>query len=203
MRIANGLLSLGEVNEASDFTINNSCGDFLAEHVTSGIIAQEPGPGGCGDDWYMVSMNRDGSEARTLEIGIANDGDDHINLQPTGNVGINERNPQARLHVNGNVRINDGSEGAGRVLTSDDSGNASWVNASQEAADEFSASAGQVDFSLSQFPAAGSKVKMFVNGIRISNNAYSIDGSTVSYNAANNGGYVLSDGDRIQFDFTY
>jgi hypothetical protein len=32
------------------------------------------------------------------------------------------------LHVNGNVRINDGSEGAGRVLTSDDSGNASWQN---------------------------------------------------------------------------
>jgi hypothetical protein len=41
------------------------------------------------------------------------------------------------------------------VLTSDDSGNASWVNASQEAADEFSASAGQVDFSLSQYHAAG------------------------------------------------
>ncbi len=128
MRIANGLLSLGEVNEASDFTINNTCGDVIAEHVTSGIIAQEPGPGGCGDDWYMISMNRDGSEARTLEIGIANDGDDHINLQSTGNVGINERNPQARLHVNGNVRINDGTEGDGKVLTSDGSGNASWQN---------------------------------------------------------------------------
>ena len=122
------MLSLGEVNEASDFTINNTCGDVIAEHVTSGIIAQEPGPGGCGDDWYMISMNRDGSEARTLEIGIANDGDDHINLQSTGNVGINERNPQARLHVNGNVRINDGTEAEGKVLTSDGSGNASWQN---------------------------------------------------------------------------
>jgi len=46
-------------------------------------------------------------------------------------------------------------------------------------------------------------VKMYVNGIRISNAAYSISGTTLSYDANNNGAYVLSAGDRIQFDYSY
>ena len=43
-----------------------------------------------------------------------------------GNVGINQVNPTARLDVNGNVKITDGTQGAGKVLTSDAAGVASW-----------------------------------------------------------------------------
>lgn len=49
-----------------------------------------------------------------------------------GNVGIGNDNPSHKLSVNGNVWINgqiaiaDGSQGAGKVLTSDTSGIASW-----------------------------------------------------------------------------
>lgn len=44
-----------------------------------------------------------------------------------GNVGIGTSAPVNRLHVsNGGVTINDGTEGPGKVLTSDPSGNASW-----------------------------------------------------------------------------
>ncbi|RYE21678.1 MAG: hypothetical protein EOP51_15050 [Sphingobacteriales bacterium] len=43
-----------------------------------------------------------------------------------GNVGIGNPNPTAKLDVAGNVKIADGTQGAGKVLTSDASGNASW-----------------------------------------------------------------------------
>jgi hypothetical protein len=44
----------------------------------------------------------------------------------TGNIGIGNSNPQAKLDINGNIRIADGTQGAGKVLTSDENGFASW-----------------------------------------------------------------------------
>lgn len=73
----------------------------------------------------------------------------------------------------------------------------------REAADEFTATAAQTSYTLSQTPSATSKVKMYINGIRISNTAYSVAGATLTYNPANNGSYVLVEGDRIQFDYSY
>ena len=48
------------------------------------------------------------------------------------NVGINNLNPNATLDVNGSFKLADGTQGAGKVLTSDASGNASWVSPSTE-----------------------------------------------------------------------
>ena len=72
-----------------------------------------------------------------------------------------------------------------------------------EVADEATATTGQTSFTLTQTPSANSKVKMYINGIRISNTAYSFTGTTLTYNAANNGTYALVAGDRIQFDYYY
>ncbi|MEP7237685.1 MAG: hypothetical protein ABI685_07470 [Ferruginibacter sp.] len=47
-------------------------------------------------------------------------------LAANSNVGINQTNPAARLDVNGTFKLTDGTQGAGRVLTSDAAGNASW-----------------------------------------------------------------------------
>ncbi|WP_416441977.1 beta strand repeat-containing protein [Leeuwenhoekiella sp. A16] len=73
----------------------------------------------------------------------------------------------------------------------------------REVADEFSATASQTTFTLTQTPSVNSKVKMYVNGIRISNSAYSVSAKTLTYVPANNGNYTLSESDRIQFDFYY
>ncbi|MES2773155.1 MAG: hypothetical protein V4722_03170 [Bacteroidota bacterium] len=42
------------------------------------------------------------------------------------NVGIGNTDPKAKLDVTGNVRINDGTQGLGKVLTSDATGKGSW-----------------------------------------------------------------------------
>jgi len=98
----------------------------------------------------------------------------------------------------------DGTDG--QVLVTNGAGVTSWGSPApsvREVADEISATASQTSFTLTQAPSANSKVKMYVNGIRISNTAYSISGATLTYVPANNGGYALTVSDRIQFDYFY
>ncbi|MGO4868379.1 hypothetical protein, partial [Flavobacterium sp. W21_SRS_FM7] len=73
----------------------------------------------------------------------------------------------------------------------------------RDVTDEFLATASQTTFTLAQAPSSNSKVKMYVNGIRISNTAYSVSNTTLTYNPTNNGSYALSLNDRIQFDYFY
>ena len=44
---------------------------------------------------------------------------------------------------------------------------------------------------------------MYINGVRITNSAYTISGNALTYIPANNGSYALMVGDRIQFDYYY
>ena len=60
----------------------------------------------------------------------------------------------------------DGS--ANQVLKTDGSGTLSWATVIIDVTDEFTASASQTSFTLTQTPTSNSKVKMFVNGVRIS-----------------------------------
>jgi hypothetical protein len=91
-------------------TIN--CTGWLRPSTGSGnngiIFPNDPG-GGSGDSAWIKYYPRTG-EACTLEIGISNDTDDHILLNPSGNVGIG-KTPGYKLDVNGeinatNVRVN-------------------------------------------------------------------------------------------------
>ncbi len=57
----------------------------------------------------------------------------NLNINPGGgNVGINlgTAAPTAALHIAGSLRVVDGTQGAGKVLTSDASGNATWASPS-------------------------------------------------------------------------
>jgi hypothetical protein len=73
----------------------------------------------------------------------------------------------------------------------------------RETTDEFLAAASQTTFTLSHTPAATSNLKMYINGVRISNSACSNSGTTLTYLPANNGSYTLMAGDRIQIDYFY
>ena len=98
----------------------------------------------------------------------------------------------------------DGS--SGQVLLTDGSGTLAWgepAPAVRELAEEFIATAAQTSFPLTQTPSVNSKVKMYVNGIRISKNAYTVSGTTLTYVPAGNGGYTLVGNERIQIDYFY
>lgn len=59
-------------------------------------------------------------------INLATNNQARLTILSGGNVGIGTTNPGAKLEVNGQVKITGGSPGANKVLTSDDSGLASW-----------------------------------------------------------------------------
>jgi hypothetical protein len=93
----------------------------------------------------------------------------------------------------------------GQVLTTTGTGALVWTSPDKvlEADEEISAGAGQTVFYLGNIPTATSKVKMYVNGIRISKTAYDIVGTTLTYNPSNNGNKNIAANDRIQFEYTY
>ena len=58
--------------------------------------------------------------------GSSNVFNETMRIKGTGNVGIGTNNPQATLDVNGTLRLSGGSPVAGKVLTTDNTGNAAW-----------------------------------------------------------------------------
>ncbi len=94
---------------------------------------------------------------------------------------------------------------SGQVLKVDATGTASWASGASVnifTDEPVSITAGQTSFTLTNTPISG-KVWMYINGTRISKNAYSVSGTTVTYIPSSNNSYVLVVGDRIQFDYVY
>ena len=91
----------------------------------------------------------------------------------------------------------------GQVLKVNATGTASWGSAVSIFTDEpTSISTNQTSFTLTNTPSSA-WVWMYINGTRISKTAYSVSGTTVTYNPTYNNGYALVVGDRIQFDYVY
>ncbi|MEZ4801876.1 MAG: tail fiber domain-containing protein [Gelidibacter sp.] len=85
---------------------------------------------------FLVGINSSG------EGGLVNFSHDSMTFQTlsgevmrmnAGNVGIGVNTPLDKLHVIGNIRMVDGNQAAGRVMTSDVNGRATWQNASANA----------------------------------------------------------------------
>jgi hypothetical protein len=73
----------------------------------------------------------------------------------------------------------------------------------REVSDEYSATAGQTVFALTQTKSANTLMRLYINGVRISKTAFSLSGTTFTYLPANNEAYTLIAGDRIQIDYYY
>jgi hypothetical protein len=84
---------------------------------------------------------------------------------------------------------------------------AASASAVRPTTDQFSATANQTTFTLTQTPLTNANSKdnvwMFINGVRTNNDAYSVSGTTVTYVPGSNGSYALLANDRIQFDYLY
>jgi hypothetical protein len=102
---------------------------------------------------------------------------------------------------------------SGQVLTTTGSGTLTFATPAlaKPISDQFTATAAQTSFTLTQTPITNTTVSpnvkpnvwMYINGIRTNNSAYSIIGTTVTYTAASNNNYTIVVGDRIQFDYAY
>ena len=137
----------------------------------------------------VIGHNAIGNGSNTIQLGNTN----ITNVKTSGTI---TAGAVTYPNVDGN---------SGDLLTTNGSGVVSFIAPTlvREVADEFSATANQTSFTLTQTKAANSKVKMFINGVRISNTAYSVVGTTLTYIPANNGNTNLTLNDRIQFDYYY
>jgi uncharacterized Zn-binding protein involved in type VI secretion len=62
---------------------------------------------------------------------------------------------------------------------------------------------GETTFDLSHTPSQTTLVRMYINGVLISQSASSLNNTTMTYNPASNGNYNLTTGDRIQFYYYF
>jgi hypothetical protein len=102
---------------------------------------------------------------------------------------------------------------ANQVLSTTGSGTLTFTTpvVAKPISDQFTATAGQTVFTLTQTPITNTttspnvkpNVWMFINGVRTNNLAYTISGATVTYSVANNNSYTIVVGDRVQFDYSY
>lgn len=111
-------------------TINLPAGiyTFIISDAKAGNVAAPSGPGYAGGKLFAEGYPLGNDD---LVFNVHNSSDntgDALFISPTGSVGINNTQPEAALDVAGRFKLKDGTQGANKVLTSDQLGNASWKN---------------------------------------------------------------------------
>jgi hypothetical protein len=82
------------------------------------------------DRLFVIGNAIDANNTGSVEL---TERSDALVVLKNGNIGIGSSTPQDKLHIVGNLRMVDGTQGTGRVLTSDTNGRATWQNASTNA----------------------------------------------------------------------
>jgi hypothetical protein len=94
--------------------------------------------GGIGVSWFVErtagALLRGTANINDASVGTQNNASFRLvtnnavrmHVAPDGKIGIGTINPTARLHLVGDLRIQDGTHGAGKILSSDLEGNATW-----------------------------------------------------------------------------
>jgi trimeric autotransporter adhesin len=79
-----------------------------------------------GQNATAIGYQATASQANSVILGKVVSGDEWSNPK----IGIGTSTPDERLHIVGSVKIVDGTQGAGKVLTSDANGKATWASSS-------------------------------------------------------------------------
>jgi hypothetical protein len=120
-----------------------------------------------------------------------------------GGTGLSSTPANGQIDIGNGAGFTRATLTAGSAITITNTAGAITIAAAvRPTTDQATATAGQTSFTLAQAP-LNAKVWMFINGVRTNNNAYTISSTTVTYAPANNNGYVLVVGDRVQFDYCY
>jgi hypothetical protein len=114
----------GNFNAIGGYAINatNNSAAFPAVYANNTNVSGEAGYFNGG---LKVAGNSNTSASFALKV-LDNSSTNLMVVRNDGNVGIGTSSPSKKLDVNGSVKITDGSEGLGKVLTSDAAGVASW-----------------------------------------------------------------------------
>ncbi len=130
-----GFVGIGFSNPSTHLHVN----DVIEGSLEANILITNQFTGTSTLDGLRLRMNNLTGSVQNMENGdlflSTNQGAEgvfgsaYIFLKPTGAVGIGTNNPTAKLEVAGQVKITGGSPGAGKVLTSDATGLASWSTA--------------------------------------------------------------------------
>lgn len=137
VRIAHdGNMGIGTSSPGAKLAVNGT--SHLFGLVSTGGSIELGGLGSGDRSTYIDFHGQDGVDynARIIRDPGANgvfniiNGSSLLTLNTTGNVGIGTTSPSAKLEVAGQVKITGGAPGAGKVLTSDADGLASWVTPS-------------------------------------------------------------------------
>lgn len=153
-----GASSTASANAAIAFGVNSNT-------TAEGAIAIGVSAASSGQYATAIGYQATATQANSIILGKSS--------EPNNKVGIGTSTPDERLHVVGTVKIVDGTQGAGKVLTSDANGKGSWVSPSviKAYADIFYGGSGQ---QLSQYASvnfgstnSSSNVTVNTNNIQI------------------------------------
>ncbi|HEX7319910.1 MAG TPA: hypothetical protein VF399_06095 [bacterium] len=100
-------------------------------HIPGSVIIT---PYATGNVAYFQARRSDNSGSTELRFRTFNSGSvtEAMHLSSTGHVGIGTTTPDTTLHIIGNIKMADGNQGAGKVLTSDASGLGTWQNTAMD-----------------------------------------------------------------------
>ncbi len=129
--IAIGKSTVALAKSSMAFGKNNFARSYGETTFGIGSTAYNPSLNGSSD--FTIANATD----RLLVVGNAIDANNNDNVDPAersdalvilknGNTGIGISNPTERVHIQGNLRLENGTQAAGRVLTSDATGLATW-----------------------------------------------------------------------------
>ena len=114
--IVQDYVGIGTTTPGRPLTVNSTGSNPMQWQVNSLILGQL-GTNGSGAGGLYLYDNE------AISTVITANGNSYFN---GGNVGIGTDTPDTKLHVEGSIKIVDGSQGTGKVLTSDANGATSW-----------------------------------------------------------------------------
>ncbi|SHK07793.1 beta strand repeat-containing protein [Chryseobacterium polytrichastri] len=129
-----------------------------------------------------VSAKYKGNGTTNLtDLTLKTSGDERMRIDENGNIGVGTSAPSAKLHINGSLRIENGEQANNRVLTSDANGVATWK--------DLPATTNTSIYNTNGTIAGHRTVAQGANRLEFTGtaaNAFSVDGTTFSVDAANN-----------------
>lgn len=124
----NGNIAIGHTNPNFPLDVQGTFGERIRTYSTDGYYAGLLAKNNTREFFVGIQANFETNNSSSgFHIYDNTSGAQRMVIDKDGNMGINNPNPTAKLQVNGTVRITDGTQGDGKVLTSGSDGTASWT----------------------------------------------------------------------------